>query len=457
MVMDFFLNFPKVSLGFPNRLLVTGCGRSGTTALASLLNSHPRIGVLTEFGWAGILDTTDVFFKAHDEAVRRLNLPAEALTLRQYVDPLDTLDDAEAVCDSLALPLDQVTGPMIDDLAARMPAFTVPSPALHRDRVIAALFSAVFSDKVLSVVGDKTPDVFKWEGHVSNLIERLPGLKILYIFRDPKAVVASSLKRRDATLEGADDWHVTTVEHAYGEWRNDVRMALKFAEADPETIHFVHYDDLLDPDRFAEVSAGLAAFLGVQNGFVNNFGPRPPRPFSQPDEQAFADYAFPKVAGGDAMSPRDLLATLAARKAPLKTGRPVEMSSIDSSAIDLSGFGAHEPTGRWTVEAVATADWVVYGAPCSGIRLEIAPRHIAGGSPTALTIEFGGIKTTRLLPQSEDWSNTYDIELRLGREIPIGETLSLTLEVTNPKTRQEQPVADDRALGVRLIRFTPLA
>jgi len=95
-------------------------------------------------------------------------------------------------------------------------------------------------------------------------------------------------------------------------------------------------------------------------------------------------------------------------------------------------------------------------APCSGVRLEIAPRHIAGGSPTDLTIEFGGIKTTRLLPQSEDWSKAYDIELRLGREVPVGETLTLTLDVANPKTRQEQPVADGRSLGVRLIRFTPL-
>jgi len=457
MATDFFLKFRKTSSGLPTQLLVTGCGRSGTTALASLLNSHPRIGVLTEFGWSSVLDTVDVFFKVHAEALKRLDLPLDALTLRQYIDPLDTLDDDEAVCDSLTLQLDQITEPMIDDLAVRMPAINMPSPALHLDRVITALFSAVFSNKVLSVIGDKTPDVFKWDGEVPKLVERLPRLKVLYIFRDPKEVVASSLRRRDVTLEGGDHWHVMTIEHAYSEWRNDALAALKFAEINPASIHFIRYDDLLDSDRFARVSAGLAAFLGVQNSFVNNFSPRSPQPFSQPDEQALADYAFPKLAEDDALSPRDLLATLAARKLPLKTGGLVEMSSVDSGAIDLSGFGAHEPTGRWTVEPVAKISWVVYEAPCSGVRLEIAPRHIADGSPTDLTIEFGGVRTTRLLPQSEDWSKVYDLELRLGREVPIGETLTFELGVANPKTRQEQPLADDRSLGVRLVRFMPLA
>ncbi|KRA65872.1 hypothetical protein ASD79_00895 [Caulobacter sp. Root655] len=456
MTNDFFQKFQKNAARGPAHLLVTGCGRSGTTALTSLLNSHPRIGILAEFGWARILETTDVFFKAHEEAIGRLKRPLKQLTLREYIDPLDTMDDDELVDAHLALPLAEITEEIMDEVAVRLPELTMPCPALHFDRVVTGFFSAVFPDKVLSVIGDKTPDLLKWEDHFANLRTRLPRLKVLYIFRDPMEVLASSLKRRDDTLAGEDQWHVTSIEHAYGDWRNDALMALEIAKEHPDAIHFVYYDDLLDDTAFAKVSAGIASFLGVQNSFVNNFSARPQRPFSDPEEQALVEYAFPKIAAAHDLPRQELLATMAVRQLPLKTDRVVEMALLDSGAIDLPGFGDREETGRWTIEPTATVGWRVYGAPCFGVRLEISPRRIGSEKPTELTIDFCGIKTTRLLPQSQDWSKIYDIELRFDQGIPVGEAAHLRLEIGNSKTADEEPVADERRLGVRLIRFTPL-
>ena len=183
----------------PRQLFVCGTGRSGTTALARLLNTHPDIVVGIERYKSRLMtaspsaDLTDLFSKE-----RYFNLL-----------PGDTNIDLERS--------------YLNDTAKAKRKFD----------------SAAY-------IGDKVPNLYK---RLDFIDEAFPDCVVVYIVRDP-VHVAASWQRRATTAE--DSWpEENDYRQAVADWNESIRLARKAKRCFGRRILYVSYDRVFGRRKWA--------------------------------------------------------------------------------------------------------------------------------------------------------------------------------------------------------------
>lgn len=208
-------------------VLIFGSGRSGTTLVREILNQHSSINILPETGfydrhwagrqWLGSPRCRDgwirwlyyVLFESYDPA------------MKQYV---------------------QYWPRLLDEFSKRPPRN--PDDMFHR------LTSVLGECKGKSIVGEKTPrHLMYWR----RLHRCVAGARSIITIRDPRAVVASMLKRGDLAKSA---WRAAV------EWRLAAEIADQVIEEAEGKSLLVRYEDLVcDSHRVIQV---LCGFLGIE-------------------------------------------------------------------------------------------------------------------------------------------------------------------------------------------------
>jgi hypothetical protein len=208
-------------------LLITGCARSGTSALARGLSTHPGICMFNEY-----------------------NL---------YYPPV--------IEESLWHRLSEMRGdnPPPTKIARDMPSFRatmardLPDPApssVVRDWIFGLLRRPV------TIYGDKMP--YLYLGRMEEIVERFPGVRFLLTLRDGRAVVASQIRQYHRAVrngEEPDRWMSPSVEEAEYLWLRSARKWLSLREDPPAPCLEVDYDRATAHPE--ELCRKLCEFVGM--------------------------------------------------------------------------------------------------------------------------------------------------------------------------------------------------
>ncbi len=322
-------------------LLISGAPRSGTTLLRALVDDHPEAAILQEFGLTR-------FVRGLSGLVGR---PPSVHP------PWAPFAGAETVLERAAAFYEEREaaggGGSHGDLA--LVAF---------DALAQGLFTSVKASQP-RVIGDKMPMRGDWED-VDYLLQRLPGLRLLVILRNPRAVINSSLIRRARQQRGGDIWPITSVQEAAEEWWLACRLAAELVDRLGSAAHIVKYETLCeDADG---VMRGVWDWLDLPVHASATLIRRLPEEINvlTAEEAGAVEALLGEVATAwdEEPDPRRLLQRFSASPRPYVPGRRLLAASEDADPVFVEGFSWREAWGRWT------------DGDCAMIRL----RHgLAGG------------------------------------------------------------------------------
>lgn len=216
-------------------VFVMGLPRSGSTLLSRLLNATPDI-----------LSVNDLYFLqgvfAEDAADGPLTAEAADRLTHRLLEVIDTRAQAkEAFIGQF-----EVAKESLDRIRAEV----LRAPPADWSALLDALLSRVAAAAGKCRWADKTPQNFY---HFERLAAAFPDARFVFLFRDPRAVMASF---RHAAGDGHDPRRYHPIVYALY-WRSAVRWWQRFA-ADPR-VTMVRYEDLVSEP--VPACAGLSAFL----------------------------------------------------------------------------------------------------------------------------------------------------------------------------------------------------
>jgi len=191
---------------------IIGCGRSGTTLLRAMLNSHPKVAIpLESLFIVDYLQRQDI-----DPVIIRELMTKEyeikAWGLKLY--PSDLYD-----CDTVAEMIEKI----------------------HR-------LYALKHNKV--IWGQKTPRFVRY----GDLLKKaFPQAKFINLIRDPRAVVSSLI---------SSNVHRSNPYYACRRWNNDVFSGLQLEKKYPESTIRIMYEDLVS--KPTETLQRICSFLNLE-------------------------------------------------------------------------------------------------------------------------------------------------------------------------------------------------
>ncbi len=187
-------------------IFIVGTPRSGTTLLRLMLNSHPQIA---------IPDETNIMAWLYKRPGRPRVLLPKASNVRNLAAAFGV------------------------DLAAEFDKLARHRRPRGRRNKVAWFFERYAHQRGKEYWGDKTP---RHARYVRELKSLFPEGTVVFMLRDPRAVVASCLRYRDSSLRSeADFWICETLEEAVARYRIYIRPAIDHAES----VELVRYEDLV--------------------------------------------------------------------------------------------------------------------------------------------------------------------------------------------------------------------
>lgn len=222
------------------RLFVTGCPRTGTTALCELLNADPRVVVTNELGH---------------------------FRLRTWDDPafsdrfLELFGRFEVYYREIQTRLFKLKGISLDEMIEHHRCASLTGEQSYH-HLLSQLPASV------RVVGDKLPIYYLDE--LDLLLERYPGSRCIVTVRDGRAVIASQMRHHRGDLEPGG-WTAAGVEQAEWLWLEQTKRLLGYVgRIDPARVFIVRYEDAVsDPDGMLD---RLSRFLGLAPPLSNAGG-----------------------------------------------------------------------------------------------------------------------------------------------------------------------------------------
>ncbi len=231
----------------------------------------------------------------------------------------------------------------------------------HREdfpRLACRLVGEILDKPNLRLIGCKTPNFA--ERYRSGEIEAVfPNTRLLFIVRNPRDIVNSSLNRRNLTLAGEDVWNIATANEAVAECRRTLQQIVALLHAHGERSYVVKYEDLCADE--GTVLAGVSRFLGLEltpTGLPNTTW-RPPNVMTDEESAIFEAEFGPLSAAwrdlrltGPANAARDALSCVAAVVSPEQPALVAEGHA--GVAVLGAGWSAPEPYGCWSEAECAT-------------------------------------------------------------------------------------------------------
>jgi len=245
----------------PEAIFVVGVSRSGTTLMRRVLGAHSRIAIATENHYLGHL----LPWEGARTYFRRLGDPRDDETMRRiarfvYSDEFQRQSRLREL------------SPYWRWLTRAVPQEDFERRLLESDRTERGVFTVLmrtFADrKRRPIMGEKTPAHLAW---ADTLVEWYPGCRIVHMFRDPRAVYVSEVRRRlerPATVPYR--WLVrfpsllrafVLLEVAWA-WAIAADRHRRLADRYPGRYLGVRFEDLVgDPTAILD---RLCAFLGLE-------------------------------------------------------------------------------------------------------------------------------------------------------------------------------------------------
>lgn len=406
----------------PVFLLVSGARRSGTTAFAHALNSHPQVGILHEYGPDRLADHVLAFFDRWDE---------------QFITANGSV-------------------PQLPGGGSGQTPFPLPNRTRDFERILLGVYSAVFPDKHLRVIGDKTP-TFLNDAGFQRLRYQLPRVKLVYLLRNPIDVVYSSLRRAQLAARGVDVWNIKRVSDACREWLTDCHELQRVRNQSLCDTLVLKYEDFT-PERAPAQWERVAAFLGVPNEFVPSVDAKPQSSaMAMPETWSrYARYCFEPISDRWQDEDVDTLLTRAlAIELPLRENQIVSFGDgMSGGAYLKEGFAAPEHDGAWTIDRQAHLVFrAVTASDTACLEIDFSSRVSGSRRRMRFIVGVNGEQTGfDVSPFS--WDEIFRIQVNLNQHaLRDGGTVHVRFEILDPKERDEEPVGDPRALGVYLRRM----
>ncbi len=208
-------------------LLITGCARSGTTALARGLSTHPRICIFNEYS-------------LYHPPVIELNVWRRISEMRDdNPPPLKISRDMKSLRSKLFAELPETA-----------------SIESTRDWLFGNL------KMPMATYGDKMPYVYIKA--MDKIVKRYPRARFLLTLRDGRAVIASQLRQyRLAVESGAapDNWMKPTVKEAEFLWLRFARRLISLRNDPPAPCLEVRYEQATTSPE--ELARKICDFVGM--------------------------------------------------------------------------------------------------------------------------------------------------------------------------------------------------
>lgn len=215
-------------------LFIFGSGRNGSTLMSSILNNHPQIFIPPE---NNIIPFAIKYWYIHP-------LKSQACKLDRIFQELKKPSMWNVDFQDLKLRLQSEKNVGVDDV-------------LHE------IYSAYANEHKTSqafIWGDKTPSN-TISAHI--IKKQFPRSKILFLLRDPRAVISS-------LLDVDYDFHIDRVDHFIWVWKNALNKYEAIMKDDPDSIQLLKYEDFVgNPSLELE---SLTNWLGLQfdKAIMNN-------------------------------------------------------------------------------------------------------------------------------------------------------------------------------------------
>jgi len=195
----------KIDEGRINWFILSGAARSGTTAFQQYLNTNKEVSCFHEYGLERFFEKINSFFDGESEQNK----------------------------------VDQING-----VGAENGVGPIPRRKPHYDGILMSILWTVFGRKNFRAVGDKTPNINS-SAQVENLRNRIPGVRFIFVVRNPVSVINSSLHRKYLNDIGRDIWHIRNIIEAIEEWRSSWLFVKNFA-INQEDCLVVKYEDMIN-------------------------------------------------------------------------------------------------------------------------------------------------------------------------------------------------------------------
>ena len=209
-------------------VLITGCARSGTSALARLLSTHDQFCIFNEYSlyWPPVIEDS-VWHRI--EAMRNDHPPPKTIAA---------------------------------DMPSLRSRFAADVPVPVCDRTIRDWIFGLAKSPV-RVYGDKMP--FVYLDNMEKVVDRFPGVRFLVTLRDGRAVIASQVRQyRLAVASGVqlDRWMCATVPEAEFLWLRSVKKWLRLRTNPPAPCLEVRYEQATRSP--AELAKSICDFVGIR-------------------------------------------------------------------------------------------------------------------------------------------------------------------------------------------------
>ncbi len=208
-------------------LLITGCARTGTSALARCLSTHPELCIFNEY---------HLYYKKKD-----------TFYLWSYLSQMSENNPPPEK-------VDENTATLKDRLLREL-----PEPATNeatRDWLFRSMPQSTL------VYGDKLP--YEYLGRMRLIAKEHPGVKYLVTLRDGRDVIASQIRNHKlAAKKGGlpSHWMRPSVREAEFLWLRSARTWLKLRSNPPAPCLEVRYEQAtLSPEALAR---NICEFLGI--------------------------------------------------------------------------------------------------------------------------------------------------------------------------------------------------
>jgi Sulfotransferase family len=438
-------------------VIISGAARSGTTYLAAMLNTHPAIGILHERPLSSVIDALGCLYPRYSK--------------NEIVDALQ--GDTGIFDHQRDLPFPQSVlqdNPGRVELERQLPAEGYAVEAYFKNRsndtvkknvqtpslaqtgsILRRLFEGIYEKAGIDVIGTKIPDFHKNPEY--RALQSL-GLryKEIFLFRNPLDVVNSSLHRRNLSKLGLDDWGVRNIDEAIANWVDNWRHAFLRSRESSATFHVAGYDELMS--NFDNEIRLIAAFLNVDvAAFVDIARPLPTDlrryALTEKEVERFC-YLFDCDVENQSMIAfqfrdyRSLYLT-----AP---SDGVIIPNADPGLYLRSGFGEPEVQGRWMLGQWSEIRFRINGARAESVlRLDLSFDLYWRRDP-CFVVYFeicGRWQEPVVVHPFDPVSYSASFTERVAR----GEVL-LRIYVPRPKTTSDDPVGEERSLGIFLKRLS---
>ncbi|MDA9981495.1 sulfotransferase [Gammaproteobacteria bacterium] len=208
-------------------LLITGCARSGTSALAQALSTHRKFCIFNEYQL--YVHRPDAFGTwPHVQRMKHDNHPPK----------------------KVSSDLAQLNSRMLREL-----------PPASNQSTINWLFGLIETPP--SVYGDKMP--FQYLRRIHKVVKEYPEAKFLITIRDGRAVVASQIRQYHLAIEKGDTpapWMNPTVREAEYLWLRSAKTWLQLRSRPPVPCLEVRYEKAVQSPQ--QLAKSICNFTGIK-------------------------------------------------------------------------------------------------------------------------------------------------------------------------------------------------